>query len=92
MIIDLSATYKGGQLGCQKECEKSEKDCVGISWVQTGNSACVICYNDILTSANYNFGFYRKPIGNIAVLYTPRWFYGEHLKKLIISDNPISNL
>ena len=77
------------QLVCQKLCE-ADSGCVGVSWRQTGFPgdnfletkdqipACFLCPDDIFISGLPGFyrtyGFYRKPVGNIAVRSTTQCY------------------
>ena len=55
-----------GQLQCQKECE-ADPGCVGIAWTQNYRSICLLCQDDVLDDFDLNYGFYRRPQGNIKV-------------------------
>ena len=49
------------RLECQKLCELNA-DCVGISYTSSEmhQAVCYVCLDDILTSDNDGFDFYRK--------------------------------
>ena len=49
------------RLECQKLCELNT-DCVGISYTNSElyQDVCYVCLDDILTSDNDGFDFYRK--------------------------------
>ena len=50
-----------GQKECQLKCEASNT-CVGISYshIPSARSFCYLCNDDVLSSVNNGFGFYRK--------------------------------
>ena len=54
------------QFLCQKFCE-DDPECVGFAWTKTEKSTCYLCLDDVLTYRHENYGFYRKPLGNIEV-------------------------
>ena len=51
------------QIECQSKCEEIS-GCKGISYTHKLDTIfkhfCYVCMNDVLKSANYGFGFYRK--------------------------------
>ena len=59
------------RLECQKLCELNA-DCVGISYTNSElyQDVCYVCLDDILTSDNDGFDFYRKE----GMYYTPMFF------------------
>ena len=50
------------QKECQDQCESYSNDCIGIGYsYKPGNTHhCYLCYDDELTKASNDFGFYRR--------------------------------
>ena len=49
------------QFECQSLCEQVE-ECVGISYSEVNSDLCYTCKDDDISSANNDFGFYRRPV------------------------------